>query len=76
MSVGMPRPLSTTVTEPSVLMVTLTSVAVTGQGLVDGVVDDLVDQVVQTRAGGGADVHGRALADRLRPSRTLMFSAP
>ena len=38
-------------------------VAVAGQGLVDGVVDDLVDQVVQAGAGGGADVHGRPLAD-------------
>ena len=33
------------------------------QGLVDGVVDHFVNQVVQSRDTGGADVHGRAHAD-------------
>src|SRR5699024_1141491 len=36
---------------------------VTGEGLVDGVVDDLVHQVVQAPLAGGADVHARALAN-------------
>ena len=36
-----------------------------GQRLVDGVVDDLVDEVVQAHHAGRADVHARALADRL-----------
>src|SRR5439155_5616222 len=40
-------------------------VAVAGEGLVDGVVDDLVDQVVQPALAGRADVHARALADRV-----------
>ena len=40
-------------------------VAVAGQGLVDGVVDDLVHQVVQAALAGGADVHAGALADGL-----------
>ena len=39
------------------------AVAVAGEGLVDRVVDDLVDQVVQAALTGGADVHARALAD-------------
>ncbi len=39
---------------------------VAGQRLVDGVVDDLVDQVVQTALAGGADVHAGALADRVQ----------
>ena len=38
-------------------------VGVAGQGLVDGVVDDLVHQVVQAAFAGGSDVHARALAD-------------
>ena len=43
----MPRPSSATVTEPSTLIVTLTSCGVAGHGFVDRVVDDFVDQVVQ-----------------------------
>ena len=46
-------------------------VAIAGQSLVDGVVDDLVDQVVQPRAGGGADVHGRTLAHRRQSFQNL-----
>ena len=34
--------------------------------LVDGVVDDLPDQVVESTLTGGADVHTRALADRFQ----------
>ena len=40
-------------------------VVVTGQRLVDRVVDDLVDEVVQAPLTGRADVHARALAHRL-----------
>jgi hypothetical protein len=44
-------------------------VAMTGQRLVDGVIDDLEDHVVQTRAVRGVtDVHPGALADRLQAS--------
>ena len=41
------------------------AVAVAGERLVDGVVDDLGDQVVQAALTGRADVHARALADGL-----------
>ena len=50
----------------------LDAVGVAGQRLVDGVVDDLPDQVVQAALGGRADVHAGPLADRLRPSRTVI----
>ncbi len=40
--------------------------AVAGQRLVDGVVDHLVDEVVQPGLAGGADVHGGADAHRLQ----------
>ena len=63
MSVGMPRPLSRTVQEPSGLSVTDHLGGVAGQRLVDGVVDDLVDHVVQAGAViGVADIHARPLA--------------
>ncbi len=43
----------------------LDAVAVPGEGLVDRVVDDFVDEVVEARRAGGADVHTRSLPDRL-----------
>jgi hypothetical protein len=47
-------------------------VAMAGQGFVDGVVDHLEDQVVQTGAVRGvADVHARALAHRLQAFEDL-----
>ena len=62
----MPRPLSTTVTEPSAWIVTRDFLAVAGERLVDGVVDDLEHHVVQAGAViGVADVHAGALADGL-----------
>ncbi len=42
-----------------------------GQGLVDGVVHHLVDEMVQAHLAGGADVHGGALAHRLHPAQDL-----
>ena len=45
---------------------------VTGQRLVDAVVDDLVHHVVQARAVVGvADIHAGALADSLQPLENL-----
>ena len=41
--------------------------AVAGERLVDGVVDDLVDEVVQTAHAGRPDVHAGSLANRLEP---------
>ncbi|GAA3054311.1 hypothetical protein GCM10020000_40500 [Streptomyces olivoverticillatus] len=41
-------------------------VRVSGQGLVDGVVDDLLHQVVQATLTGRADVHAGPLADRVQ----------
>ena len=42
-----------------------------GQRLVDGVVDDLIDQMVQTGGGGGADIHTGPLAHRLQTFQHL-----
>ena len=45
---------------------------VTGQSLVDGVVDDLVDHMVQARTViGVADIHTRALAHRVEAAQNL-----
>ena len=68
---GMPRPLSELVMVPSLWMVTRTSVAVTGHGLVDGVVDDFVDEVVEAALVGAADVHAGATADGLEAFEDL-----
>ena len=46
-------------------------VAVAGQGLVDGVVHDLVHQVVQAALRRGADIHAGALADGLQALQHL-----
>ena len=62
-SVGMPRPLSSTVAEPSAFEVTDDLVAEAGQRLVDGVVHHLIDHVVEAGAVVGvADIHARPLA--------------
>ena len=49
--------------------------AVSGQGLVDRVVDDLVYQVMQAARARRADVHARALADRLQAFEDLDVTA-
>ena len=46
--------------------------AIAGERLVDGIIDDLEDHVVQARTVGGvADIHARALANRLQPFEDL-----
>ena len=50
-------------------------VGVAGERLVHRVVDDLVDEVVQTARARRADVHAGALAHRLEPSRTVIALA-
>ena len=67
MSVGMPRPSSSTCTEPSACSVTSTRRGVTGDALVGGVVEDLVDEVTDATAVGRPDVHAGPLADRVQP---------
>ena len=46
-------------------------VAVAGQRLINGVVHDLVHQMMQTALTGGADIHTRALAHRLQTLQHL-----
>jgi hypothetical protein len=46
-------------------------VAEPGQGLVDGVVHHFIDEVVESRRAGRADVHGRALPHGLEPLEDL-----
>ena len=67
LSTGMPRPSSCTSAEPSGCSVTSIAVRGAGQRLVDAVVDDLPQAVHEPAGVGGADVHARALADRLEP---------
>ena len=49
-------------------------IAISGEGFVDRVVDDLVDKVVQPGSRGGADVHAGAEADRLEPLEHLYLA--
>ena len=46
-------------------------VAVAGQRFIDGVVHDLVDQMMQAPLAGGADIHARALAHRFQTLQDL-----
>ena len=71
LSIGMPRPLSVTRTLPSALISDVDAVAEAGHRLVDGVVDDLVDEVVQAALVGAADVHAGAAADGLEALEDL-----
>jgi len=43
----------------------------TGEGFVDGVVHDFVDEVVQTARSGGSDVHSGTLANGLESFEDL-----
>ena len=72
----MPRPSSRTLTVPSVAIVHVDPVAVTGHRLVDGVVDDLADEVVEAADVGGADVHARPAADCLEALEDLDATRP
>ena len=49
--------------------------AETGHGLVDGVVNDLPHQVVQTAGARRADIHARALTDGFETLEDLNFAA-
>ena len=46
-------------------------VAKAGKRLVDGVVDDFVDEVMQSALVRGADIHARTAAHRLQPLENL-----
>ena len=70
-SIGMPRPLSVTTDAAVGLDDDVDAVAEAGHRLVDGVVDDLVDEVVQAALVGRADVHTGAAADGLQPFEDL-----
>jgi hypothetical protein len=45
--------------------------SISGQRLVDGVVDHLIDQVVQAHLASRADVHGRTQTNRLQTFQDL-----
>jgi hypothetical protein len=45
--------------------------AVAGERLIDGVVDYLVDQMVESSGSGGADVHARPFANSLQTLQYL-----
>ena len=51
-------------------------VAVSGESLIDGVVDDLVDEMVQPARTGRSDVHTGALAHRLKSLEDLDLVHP
>ena len=72
MPVGMPRPLSRTVQEPSGLSCDVDAVGMARQGLVDGIVHDFIDHVMQARAViGVADIHAGALAHGIQALQHL-----
>jgi hypothetical protein len=46
-------------------------ITVTGERLINRVVDDLIDQVVKTTGTGGSDIHTGALANRFKAFKNL-----
>ncbi len=58
-----------------ILDLDLNVVAVAGQRFVDGVVHDLVDQMMQAALTGGADIHAGRLRTASRPFRTWISLA-
>ena len=71
MSTGMPRRAVVHLDAAVGVQDDVDALAVAAERLVDGVVDDLPEAVHQTARVGGADVHARALADRLEPLEHL-----
>ena len=67
LSTGIPRPRSRTVTELSGWIVTSIDSLWPGQRLVDGVRNDLLDEVVEAPRTGRADVHAGPEPDGLQP---------
>ena len=67
-STGIPRPLSMTWMEPSLKWVTSMRVGEAGNGLVHGIVDDLLGQVVRP---GGVGVHAGSPLDRIEAPQHL-----
>src|SRR6266853_211032 len=61
-----PRSYSCSYGRPS-RQISRCSVAVSRQGIVNGVIDDFVDQVMQAHLARGSDIHGRPLAHGLAP---------
>ena len=70
-STGMPRPLSVTVSQPSLSSSTSMKVGVAGHRLVHGIVDHLGEEVVQRLLVGAADIHAGPAANRLEPLQHL-----
>ena len=67
----MPRPLSSTEIRSSLRIDDVDFGAETGQRFVDGVVDDLGDEMMQAALGGVADVHSGAFANRFESFENL-----
>ena len=70
-SIGMPRPLSRTVSAVAGVELELDALGVAGHRLVHGVVQHLGDQMVQRPLVGAADIHAGAPADRLQALQHL-----
>ena len=67
----MPRPLSRTVTASSLAQVHLDPRGVAGDRFVDGVVQQLGDEMVHRPLVGAADVHGGPAPHRFEPLQDL-----
>ena len=70
-SIGMPRPLSRTVSRLPAAELELDPGGMAGHRLVHGVVQHLGHQMMQRPLVGAADIHARAPADRLQALQHL-----
>ena len=70
----MPQPLSQTLITLSGRIFDVDLVAIAGQRFVDGVVHDLIYQMMQAARACGADVHTGAFAHGLQPFEHLYFT--